>query len=179
VDAGITQFRLYFLIGVPGETQEDRDGIVDLVKRIQHQAREKTGGKRRVGRITASINPLVPKPHTPLMWMAMEEPRELLSRIRTLSGRLKKIGGVATIYEPPKWSYLQCLLARADRRVADILEAALLSDENWNAAMRKTPVNPDFYVLRERDENETFPWEILDYGIDTSSLFSRYRKITS
>ena len=144
VEAGIMQFRLYFLIGVPGETQEDRDGIVDLVKKIHHQVKAGTGGKKRVGRITASINPLVPKPHTPLMWMAMVEPKELMSQIRTLEKKLSKIGGVTTIYEPPKWSYLQCLLARGDRRVADILEAALLNDENWNAAMRHTPVNPDF-----------------------------------
>lgn len=179
VDAGITQFRLYFLIGIPGETQEDRDGIVDLVKKIQHQVKAGTEGKKRVGRITASINPLVPKPHTPLMWMAMEEPKELMTRIRVLEKRLSKVGGVSTIYEPPKWSYLQCLLARGDRRVADILEAALLNDENWNAAMRNTTINPDFYVLREREEGETFPWEILDYGIDKSSLYSRYTKITS
>ena len=179
VDAGITQFRLYFLIGVPTETQEDRDGIVDLVKKINHQVRAGTEGKKRVGRITASINPVVPKPHTPLMWMAMAEPKELMGHIRNLSGRLSKIGGVTTIYEPPKWSYLQCLFARADRRVADILEAALQNDENWNAAMKRTPLNPDFYVLRERDESEIFPWEILDYGIDKSSLYSRYKKITS
>ena len=179
VDVGIMQFRLYFLIGVPGETQDDRDGIVDLVKKIQHRVRTTTAGTKKVGRITASINPLVPKPHTPLMWMAMTEPKELMTRIRTLSKRLEKIGGVTVIYEPPKWSYLQCLLARADRRVADILEAALDADENWNAAMRKTPVNPDFYVLRERDEHETFPWDILDYGIDTSGLYARYRKIIS
>ena len=179
MDAGITQFRLYFLIGVPGETQEDRDGIVDLVKKIQHQVTAGTGGKKRVGRITASINPLVPKPHTPLMWMAMEEPKKLMTRIRVLEKKLSKVGSVTTIYEPPKWSYLQCLLARGDRRVADILEAALFTDENWNAAMRHTPVNPDFYVLRERDEDEPFPWDILDYGIDKSSLYSRYKNITS
>jgi radical SAM superfamily enzyme YgiQ (UPF0313 family) len=179
VDNGIIQFRLYFLIGVPGETQDDRDGIVDLVKRIHHQVRSGTGGKKRVGRITASINPLVPKPHTPLMWMAMAEPKELMTQIRALTGRLKKIGGVTTIYEPPKWSYIQCLLARGDRRVADILEVALENNENWNAAMKQTPINPDFYVLRERDEHETFPWDILDYDIDTPHLYSRYRKIIS
>ena len=179
VDAGITQFRLYFLIGIPTETQEDREGIVDLVKKMHHQVRVGSGGKRRVERITASINPLVPKPHTPLMWMAMADPKELMTHIRALTKRLSKIGGVTTIYEPPKWSYLQCLLARGDRRVADILEAALQNDENWKAAMRQTPVNPDFYVLRERDENELFPWDILDYGIDKSSLFSRYKAIIS
>jgi hypothetical protein len=81
------------------------------------------------------------------------------------------------VFEPPKWSYVQALLSRGDRRVAEILERAAAGDGDWNAAFRETPVNPDFYVLRERDEDELFPWDFIDLGIDKKKLYARYQKI--
>ena len=187
-DAGIRNFRLYFMIGLPGETTPDIDAIINLIKSIRHTLKSRgtphhapaerdTGG----GKITVSINPFVPKPHTPLMWCPMEETKVLAEKIKKIRLALKKMGkgGISVISEPPKWSYIQALISRGDRRVSGILESALIGGGDWKGAMRKSAINPDFYVLRERDGDETFPWDFIDYGRPKDTLHKRYLKILS
>jgi radical SAM superfamily enzyme YgiQ (UPF0313 family) len=176
-EAGIMSVRAYFLLGMPGQTDEDIRAIPDLAKRMRHAIIAATRGRGKTGRVTVSLTPLVPKPHTPLQWMAMADRKSLSTAITRVRSALGGIGGISVIFEPPKWAYIQALLARADRRVADILEGAAESDGDWNAAFRRTPVNPDFYVLRERDGDEVFPWDFVDLGTDKEKLLARYRKI--
>ncbi len=175
--AGIASVRAYFLVGMPGQTDEDIRAIPDLAKRIRHTIIAATRGRGKAGRVTVSLTPLVPKPHTPLQWMAMEDKKALSAAITRIKSALGGIGGISMIFEPPKWSYIQALLARGDRRVANILESAAKNGGDWNAAFRETPVNPDFYVLRERDGDELFPWDFIDLGVDKKKLLARYRKI--
>ncbi len=175
--AGITSVRAYFLAGIPGETDSDIRAIPDLAKRIRHTIIAATRGGGRAGKVTVSLTPLVPKPHTPLQWMAMAERKSLSAEIAHVQSALRGIGGISVIFEPPKWSYIQALLARGDRRVADILERAAENDGDWNAAFRRTPVNPYFYVVRRRDEDELFPWDFIDIGLDKKKLLARYKKI--
>ncbi len=175
--AGITSVRVYFLVGMPGETDSDIQAVSDLAKRIRHTIIAATRGSGRAGRVTVSLTPLVPKPHTPLQWMAMADRKILSKKITRIQSALRGIGGISVIFEPPKWSYIQALLSRGDRRVADILEAAAASDGDWGAAFRETPVNPDFYVSRERDEDERFPWDFIGLGLDKKKLYARYTKI--
>ncbi len=178
-EAGIINFRLYFLVGLPGETERDIDAIADMVKHIRHIVLSRTSGKGVAGKITVSVNPFVPKPHTPLMWANMEEQKVLTSKINAIRSALKGTGGISVIYEPPKWSYIQALLSRGDRKVADILDRAADLGEDWKAAMRDVSINPDFYVLRERDEDEIFPWDFIDLGLDKGAMYRRYLKIMS
>lgn len=175
--AGITSVRTYFLVGMPGQNDSDIQAIADLAKRIRHTIIAATRGGGRTGRVTVSLTPLVPKPHTPLQWMAMAERKDLSKDIARIQSALRGIGGISVVFEPPKWSFIQALLARGDRRVADILESAATHDEDWNAAFRETPVNPDFYVMRERDEDELFPWDFIDIGLDKKKLLARYQRI--
>ncbi len=175
--AGITSVRLYFLVGMPGESESDIRAISDLTKRVRHSILSATRGSGKSGRVTVSLTPLVPKPHTPLMWMAMENRKDLSKKIARVQSALRAVGGISVVFEPPKWSYIQALLSRGDRRVAEILEHAAMGDGDWNAAFRETPVNPDFYVLRERDADELFPWDFIDLGIDKKKLSARYKKI--
>ncbi len=177
VAAGIFNVRLYFLVGIPGETDEDIQAVANFAKRVRHIVLSATKGSGKAGKVTVSMTPLVPKPHTPLMWMAMEEPGKLNQKIKKITNILKKAGGIAVVYEPPKWSYIQALQSRGDRRVADILEGVLEKGGNWKGAMRESAVNPDFYVVRERDKDESFPWDFLDYGINKGRLYERYLKI--
>lgn len=179
VAAGIFNIRLYFLMGIPGETDDDVSSVAEFAKRVRHMVVSTTKGTGKAGRVTVSITPLVPKPHTPLMWMGMEEPNVLGGKIKKITKILKKAGGITVVSEPPNWSYVQALLARGDRRVAGIVEGALLRGEDWKGAMRESAVNPDFYVLRERDTDEIFPWDFIDYGIDRKGLYGRYLKIRS
>jgi radical SAM superfamily enzyme YgiQ (UPF0313 family) len=175
--AGIVNLRLYFLVGIPGETDEDVAAIADFSKRARHAVIAATKGGAAAGRVTVSLTPLVPKPHTPLMWMGMKDRKGLSGKIKTVQSELRKAGGITVVFEPPKWSFIQALLARGDRRVADILEHAALHNEDWGAAMRETPINPDFYVLRERDRDELFPWDFIDLSLDKDKLYARYQGI--
>jgi radical SAM superfamily enzyme YgiQ (UPF0313 family) len=175
--AGIMSVRVYFLVGMPGEDEADVEGIPALSKRIRHTLIAATRGAGRTGRVTVSLTPLVPKPHTPLQWMAMEDRKTLSGKISRIQAALKGVGGISVIYEPPKWSYLQALIARGDRRVADILERAAAGGGDLAAAFRETPVNPDFYVTRTRDEDELFPWDFIDPGLDKGALLARYKAI--
>jgi len=175
--AGIMNVRLYFLVGLPGETDDDIDGIPDLAKRIRHTLIAATRGAGKIGRITVSLTPLVPKPHTPLQWMGMEDKKSLSAKIGRIRSTIGKVGGISVIFEPPKWSYVQALLSRGDRRVGDILERAVTGNADLNAVFRETPVNPDFYVTRPRDDDELFPWDFIDVGYDKKRLLDRYKKI--
>ena len=175
--AGTMNVRAYFLVGLPGETDDDIDGIPDLAKRIRHTLIAATRGAGKTGRITVSLTPLVPKPHTPLQWMAMEDKKGLSAKIGRIRTVLGKVGGISVIFEPPKWSYVQALLSRGDRRVGDILERAVTGNADLNAVFRETPINPDFYVTRPRDDDELFPWDFIDVGYDKKKLLARYKRI--
>jgi radical SAM superfamily enzyme YgiQ (UPF0313 family) len=175
--AGITGVRLYFLLGMPGENESDIRAVSDLAKRVRHTIVSATRGKGKTGRVTVSLTPLVPKPHTPLMWMPMEDRKILSKKIARVQSALRGVGGISVVFEPPKWSYVQALLSRGDRHIAEILERAAMGDGDWNAAFRGSPVNPDFYVLRRRDADELFPWDFIDLGLDKKKLLARYEKI--
>jgi hypothetical protein len=82
--------------------------------------------------------------------------------------------GVEMIYDLPKWAYIQALLSRGDRRVGKILTIAHHYQGNWGPALRETNVNPDFYVYRERDLDEVFPWDFIDHGISKERLEEEY-----
>ena len=179
VRRGINNFRLYFLIGILGERDEDVFGIVRFSKRLRHVLLHETGKTGRAGKITVSVNPLVPKPHTPLMWMGMDEQKNLEGKIKYLTRHIREIGNAALIHEPPKWSYIQALLARGDRSVGEILMRALVSGDDWKRAMRETKVNPYYFVLRERETDEVFPWDFIDMGYEKESLLQRYLMIKS
>jgi hypothetical protein len=79
-------------------------------------------------------------------------------------------------FDLPKWAYIQALLARGDRRVGGLLEKVVLEGYSWSKAMREVPMNPDYWVLRSRDKDEPFPWEIIDHGIKRSYLWTEYQK---
>jgi radical SAM superfamily enzyme YgiQ (UPF0313 family) len=175
--AGIMSVRAYFLVGMPGEDDDDIKAISELAKKIRHTLIAATRSAGKTGRVTVSLTPLVPKPHTPLQWMAMEDRKALSGKITRIQGALKGVGGLSVIFEPPKWSYLQALIARGDRRVADILERAATGDGDLNAVFRETPVNPDFYVTRPRDDDELFPWDFIDLGVDKKKMLGRYKTI--
>jgi radical SAM superfamily enzyme YgiQ (UPF0313 family) len=178
-DFGILHFRLYFLVGLPKEADEDIGAIADFAKRIKHVVLKKTAGKGKAMRLTLSLTPLVPKPHTPLMWMGMEEPKSLSRKIRAITSPLKKVGGISVIAEPPKWSYIQALISRGDRRVFDIIRRAASLEDDWKSALRETSINPDFYVLRTRERDELFPWDFINYGLNKDNLYRRYQTIFS
>ncbi len=176
VDRGVRNFRLYFMIGLPEEKAEDIKGIVDLAKKIRHHMRERSRGKKGAERILLSLNSFVPKPGTPFQWHPFEQVRNLNEKIRIVERGVRREKGVSVAADLPKWSYVQTLLARGDRRVGKLLLTVHRLKGNWPQAYRSVDINPDFYVYRERSRDEIFPWDFIDHGIDKEALWAEYQR---
>ena len=171
----IPDIKLYFLIGLPGETAEDIAAIIDLTKEIKHTYIQEARNEKRLHLISLSVNPFVPKPFTPFQWHPYEEVKVLKQKIKTIIQGLKKERKVAVHYSLPKWGYIQTLLSRGDRRVCGLLVRAFEQQGNWWQAFRQSPINPDFYVYRSRDKGENLPWDFIEHNRTKQELWSEYR----
>jgi radical SAM superfamily enzyme YgiQ (UPF0313 family) len=173
------QFRflkLYFLIGLPTEEPEDIDQLIDLIKSIQHHTRKSHPRSRPLEAITLSINPFIPKPATPFQWHPFENINSLKVKLKKIRNSFKKDKTISVTWDLPKWSYLQCLLSRGDRRVGKILLAAHEQGGNFQKAFKQVDINPDFYIYRQRELDEMFPWDFIDHGFTKDFLSKTYKK---
>lgn len=178
-ERGILQLKLYFMIGLPEETSEDLEAIVDMTKQIKHHVLKITRGRKRLGTITLSIHSFVPKAFTPFQWVGFAGIRELRERSRWIQKALKKVPNVRVHFDLPKWAYIQALLSRGDRRAGLFIEKTALEGVSWSQALRDVPFNPDFWVMRHRGRDERFPWEVIDHGVKREYLWEEYQRALS
>jgi radical SAM superfamily enzyme YgiQ (UPF0313 family) len=176
VENGIPNLKLYFMIGLPTETEADVDSIISLVKQIKHRFLTSSRARKRIGTITVSLNSFVPKPFTPFQWATMDEVGTLKRKTKKIKGALKKVANLRINSDVPRWAYIQAMLSRGDRKVADILTMAHTHRGNWAQTFKTVPQNPDFYVHRERDLTELLPWDFIDHGIKKSFLKKEYQR---
>jgi len=176
VESGIPNLKLYFMIGLPTETLDDVEDIITLCKKIKHRFLRSSRSMKRIGEITVSLNSFVPKPFTPFQWVAMDDVPTLKIKIKKIKKGLKKVANVRIHADIPRWAYVQALLSRGDRRVADILSLAHDNHDNWPQTLKATPLNSDFYTLRERHPEELLPWDFIDHGIKKSFLAMEYKR---
>ena len=176
VENGIPNLKLYFMVGLPGETGTDTDAIIKLVKQIKHRFLTSSRARKNIGTITVSLNSFVPKPSTPFQWAAMDEVRTLKKKIKKIKNELKKVANLRINSDIPRWAYLQAMFSRGDRKVADILLLAHANKGNWAQTLKTVSINPDFYVLRERNLDEKLPWDFIDHGIKKSYLRQEYQR---
>jgi radical SAM superfamily enzyme YgiQ (UPF0313 family) len=173
---GIPNLKLYFMVGLPTETDADAEAIVTLVKHIKHAFLKSSRTRRVIGTLTVSISSFVPKPFTPFQWAAMAPVADLKARIKRIQTGLKRVPNVRVHSDLPRWAYIQALLARGDRRVADLLSRADAVAGNWAQALKTAPINADFYVLREREPDEILPWDFIDHRVSKAYLLNDYRR---
>ena len=176
VAEGIPNLKLYFMVGLPTETMDDVEAIVSLCKKIKHRFLKSSRARKRIGEITVSLNCFVPKPFTPFQWVAMDEVQTLKKKIKKVKEGLKRVANVRVHSDVPRWAYIQALLSRGDRKVAQILLLANKNSGNWPKTLKESPVNPYFYIYRERAIDEQFPWEFIDNGINKSFLKEEYER---
>jgi radical SAM family uncharacterized protein len=174
VGKGIPNLKLYFMIGLPHETFEDIKEIARLCKKIKDVFLKSSRTRGRIGRITLSINPFVPKPFTPFQWSAMDEERIIKKKINCIKAELKKTANLRINVESPRRAYIQAMISRGDRRMAEILLKVLENRGNWPKTLKESQFNPDFFVYRERHNKELFPWDFIDHGIKKSFLRNEY-----
>ena len=173
-EGGILNLKLYFMVGLPTETEADVQAIVDLTAEIR-QVWEAVGKSQgRLGRLQLSVNPFVPKPWTPLQWAAMDCRSSLEKKYRLLQKQLRPMPNVDLNLESLRHAELQGFLARGDRRVAKILPL-LAEGKSLKAACKEAGLDPAFYLYRERDGDELFPWEIIGQGVQRRHLLEEYR----
>jgi len=163
---GVTQLKLYFMIGLPSETDDDIDEITELTLKCKSVVdRQQTGC-----RITLSISPFVPKAGTPFQWFPMDSVKTLSHRLSMLKNSLQP-KGIKIKAESPAWSEIQGVLARGDIRVAEVLDnMEEVSLSGWRQAIKKSHLATDFYAHKRWDTNEMLPWAIIDSGIESEKL---------
>jgi radical SAM superfamily enzyme YgiQ (UPF0313 family) len=175
----IPNIKLYFIIGLPDETDEDIKAIINMTKEIIHIYYKELKSKKWLNHVTLSVSPFVPKPFTVFQWHPFEQVRNLKRKLKIISNGLGKEKKVVVNYDLPKWGYVQTLLSRGDRRVGSLLVSAFEKNGDWTHTFRGTDINPDFFVYRERSFDEVLPWDIIDHGINKTKLWIEYQKALS
>ena len=175
--------KLYFMLGLPTETDEDVLGIADLARKVYFAWRECSPNKARGVRITVSTSWFVPKPHTPFQWEGQIPMEEYRRRVDLLRGALKRDKSITYNWHDPQTSFLEAALSRGDRRLADVIEEAwrqgakmdswteYFDYQRWMDAFAACGLDPAFYASRERGRDEVFPWCRIDPPADTGFLW--------
>ena len=188
-ESGWSGVKLYFMIGLPTETDEDLDGIADLAAKVRSAYFSVPKERRAKGlRITVSASAFVPKPCTPFQYVPQCTVEEFRAKQRYLRDKLKAVKGVEFNYHDSELSSLEAAFARGDRRLAEVLEIAFQKGrrfdswndcfdyESWLAAFREAEVDPGFYAYRQRPLDEKWPWAHIDTRVKEEYLQNEYKK---
>ncbi|OGP32318.1 MAG: hypothetical protein A2073_02175 [Deltaproteobacteria bacterium GWC2_42_11] len=165
-EAGMNKVKLYFMIGLPTESDYDIEAIVLLVKKIR--------GIIKKGEITLKVNPFIPKPWTPFQWSPYAGIGVLQKRLKIVKRGLAIIKGIRVNFLSPREGYAQTYLSMGDRRLRDTLITAHY--KGWREAFRKAEPLPDFFVNREKRFEEVLPWDFIDHGIKKRYLWDEYQR---
>ncbi len=175
---GIDNLKLYYMIGLPSETDEDLVAIRDLTLAIRDRMQSHARERGTMGRLVASVNPLVPKPGTTYQWLPMTR----ADVIEEKSNRLRElVAGVDNVYfnvKSERHSFYQGLLSLGDRRVADVIERVQANGGNWRAAVADVGIDADAYLYRDRSADAFLPWQIIDGGAKTEFFRTEFEKGT-
>ena len=178
---GWNTVKLYYMLGLPTETDEDIIGIADMAGRILHCWRENAKNKNRGVKITVSTSCFIPKPHSPFQWEAQISKEEYLRRVNLLRSSINSRNVVYNWHDADT-SVVEAVLSRGDRRLAPVLEEVwrdggrleawtdYFSFDRWMRALEKHGLSPAFYAERERSTEEILPWDMIDVGVRKEHL---------
>ncbi|MCK4428578.1 MAG: radical SAM protein [candidate division Zixibacteria bacterium] len=195
-EAGIDNLKLYFMIGLPFEEDQDIEGIIDLIHQIHdiyikspnskyhrpdsikgmNRMVHTKGGTHRKRRLILSINPFIPKPHTPFQWTAMNQEKELKAKIKRIETKVKNLKGVHLEKKSIRQAILQGILSVGNRRVGEGLFYHIQENLTFHQAWKKAGVDVDSIIFKQRDFGSSLPWDIIDSGINKSFLIKEFEK---
>ncbi len=180
-EGGWNSVKLYYMLGLPTETDEDIVGIAEMADRVLHCWRQYAKNKARGVRITISTSCFIPKPHSPFQWEAQISPEEYLRRVNLLRASITA-RNVVYNWHDAETSLIEAVLSRGDRKVADVIESVwrdggrleawsdFFSFERWIDAFQAHHLEPAFYAARERDAKEILPWDMINVGVTKRHL---------
>ena len=187
-ETGYSGIKLYFMIGLPTETMEDIDGIVDLACKVLNLYNEIPKDKRPKNlNLTVAASSFVPKAFTPFQWVPQDRIETLIEKQKHLRAGLKKKQATVNWHEP-QVSYMEAVFARGDRRLHEVLIKACelgckfdgwddhFRFSKWMEAFKQCGIDPEFYAYRRRELDETLPWDHIDIGVTKEYLKSEYKK---
>ncbi len=168
IAAGVNNYRLYIMVGLPGEEPEDIEAIVEMTLRLKRHM-EEHGSK---GTLTLSINPFITKPCTPFQWLPMADLKQTEKYFKYIKTSLKPYKNIEVLFESTKESFIQGILARGGRPISRVLYEAHKNggSKGFKRALKTLHINPDEQLYRRRGDDELFPWDSLDMGFDKSYL---------
>ena len=182
---GYNAVKLYFMLGLPTETDEDVLGIADVAARVMHAWRESAPNKQRGVRITVSTSYFVPKPHTAFQWEPQITREEYERRVQLLRENMTT-KTVTYNWHDGQTSFIEAVLARGDRRLGNVLETVwrkgghldaweeYFSLERWMEAFDECGVDPAFYAYRRREKDEIMPWDMISSGVTKEYLWREH-----
>lgn len=162
---GIQNLKLYFMIGLPTEDDEDLVAIRDLTAAIRERMLAHARQRGTIGRIVASVNPLVPKPATAYESVPLENPAVIERKMKRLRQLVRDLDNVYFTIKSERHTYYQALLSLGDRRLAPVIEAAERNGGQWRAAADEAGIDPDWYLFRDRGADPVLPWDVIDGGL--------------
>jgi len=174
--SGIENLKLYYMIGLPSEDDEDLVAIRDLTVQLRDVMLKHARSRGRIGRIVGSVNPLVPKPGTAYQWLGMEATDVIERKMKRLRGLVADIDNVYFNIKSERHSYYQALLSLGDRRIAPAIELAEQNGGQWRRAVTDAGLDGDFYIHRDRSNDSVLPWDIIDGGMKASFFRSELDK---
>lgn len=181
-EGGWNNVKLYFMLGLPTETEEDILGIAEIANQVLHTWRLYAKNKNRGVRITVSTSCFVPKPHSPFQWEKQNTMDEYIAKVNLLRENIKA-KNVVYNWHDPQTSYIEATLSRGDRRMGNVIENVwkaggrleawtdYFSFDRWMQAFDDAGVDPTFYAHRERQKDEVMPWDVVDVGVRKEHLW--------
>ena len=178
-----TGIKLYFMLGLPGETMEDIQEIINLIDKVRAVGRQ----AKRTPQIRVTLSTFVPKPHTPFQWSAQDSEESLNAKHELLKEGLRR-KGVKFSWQNPETSLLEAALSRGDRRLGKVIYNAwkmgstfdswgeYFKYQNWRQAFSEAGLDPNFYARRERPLDEVLPWSHIDIGVSPEFLKREYQR---
>jgi radical SAM superfamily enzyme YgiQ (UPF0313 family) len=172
--SGIENLKLYYMLGLPTETDDDVVAIRDLTSAIRDRMLRYGRPRGALGRIAASVNALVPKPGTAYQWIPMEAAQVTERKMRRLRQLVAGLDNVYFTIKSERQAFYQALLSLGDRRVGAVIEAAERNGGQWRAAAAEADIDPEWYVFRDRSQDRLQPWDVITGGVKADFLRAEY-----
>jgi len=172
-DSQINQVKLYFIIGLPGETDDDIMGIVYLIEKIQNIFRKNKG----LNSITVSVNAFIPKPFTPFQWFPIARESEIRRKRKYLEREFKKLPGVQFNRKSVKDEILQVILSLGDQKIAEAIYYKIKNKVDWGTAWNQAGIDVERIICQPRKFEDQLPWDFIEYDIPKERLWKKWKSL--